>query len=447
MSRHLKLIISIAIFHSALCNGQTSNAGLAKKADEYLMALQSLNRFRGAVLIAKNGIPVYQRAFGLANIEDSVFNTVNTRFPVASITKSFTATAILILKEKGLLNLDDRITKYIKPGHSDWNNITIHHLLSHSSGIPDYSEDSLWLTNRSCGTSFHETINLFKNKKLLFPPGSKYNYSNSGYVLLGYISEELSGMSYDRFVATNILKPLAMNNTFVDDNKSIILKRARGYVREGLELQNFPYLNMQIGKPAGAIVSTVGDLLKWDQSFNTNKLLSDKSKKNMFTIYAGDYGYGWHIDSLHGQKRITHSGGILGYKTNIDRFPDEKLTIIMLCNSYDVFINSAIRDLAAIALNKKYNLPQKRKSIALTAEKLRAYIGIYMSKDGQTFKIRQAKNATLEVEYNAKVYDLQAETETNFFSSEYDGQLMFTFSFSDNTPYLTYNKKVKALKQ
>jgi CubicO group peptidase (beta-lactamase class C family) len=344
-----------------------------------------------------------------------------------------------------LLSVNDKISNYLNETPEHWKDVTIHHLLTHSSGIPDYSEDSLWLTTRSCGTSFHQTVSLFRNKKLLFSPGAKYNYSNSGYVLLGYIIEKLSGKSFNQFIAENIFKPLQIKNSFVDDNKIIIPHRARGYIREGLELYNFPYLNMEIGKSAGGIISTTEDLLKWDQFFYTNRLLSQKSKDAMFTIYVGDYGYGWHMDSLNGAKRSFHSGGILGYKTNIDRYTDYKLTIIILCNSYDGFINSAIKDLGAIALNKPYKLPEKRKSIALPVEKLKLYLGIYRAEDGQVFTIRQKKDH-LEVELNQKVYNLFAETEMNFFSDEYDAQIMVSFSGTPAGQSLLYNKKLKAVK-
>jgi CubicO group peptidase (beta-lactamase class C family) len=435
----------IALLFSLPSFSQPDNAAISGKADEYLIQLSSLNRFRGNVLIARAGTIIYQKGFGLANIEDSVPNSIKTRFPIASLTKAFTATGILMLVEKKLLTVQDKITKYVANAPKAWNEITIHHLLSHSSGIPDYSQDSGWLSMRSCGIDFHQTLSLFQNKSLLFKPGAQYSYSNSGYVLLGYIIEKITGLSYDRYITENILKPLNLHNTFIDDNRTIIHYKAKGYIRDGLELTSLLPLNMEIGKPAGGIVSTAEDLLKWEQSFYSNKLLSAKSRELMFTVYAGDYGYGWHIDSLNGEKRVNHLGVMLGYKTNIDRYPGQEVTVVLLCNADDVFINAAIKDLGAIALGKPYKLPQKRKMLTLPAEKLRKYAGTYQSDDGLQFVIQVAGDH-LNVLYKDKTYNLYAETETAFFSDEYDAQLMFSFSGTPNIQSLLYNKKVKARK-
>lgn len=438
-------LVWVSLLFSRDIFSQPDASAVAAKADEYLVQLNALNRFRGNVLIARNGTVVYHKALGLANLEDSVPHSVKTRFPLASLTKAFTATAILMLAEENRLAVQDKINKYLTGAPEEWKDVTVHHLLSHSSGIPDYSDDSTWPATRSCGIDFHQTVALFKNRKLLFPPGAKYNYSNSGYVLLGYIIEKVTGLSYAQYVTETIFKPLQLSNTVVDDNRLIIHHRARGYVREGLELNTLLPLNMEIGKPAGGIVSSAEDLLKWDQSFYTNKLLSETSKKAMFTVYAGDYGYGWHIDSLNGEKRINHMGVMLGYKVNIDRYTDRKLTVIVLCNSDDVFINSAIKDLGAIALGKPYKQPQKRKAIVLAADKLKNYTGSYQSDDGRLFIVRQSGDH-LSVTYNSRTYDLYAETDTAFFSDEYDAQLMFSFSGTAPVHSLLYNKKVKAMK-
>lgn len=439
------LLLLLAATVSLPAFSQPDSAAIANRADEYLTQLSSLKRFRGNVMIAKNGTVLYQKSFGLANIEDSVPNRTGTRFPIASLTKAFTATGILMLAEKGLLAVGDEISKHLAGMPTAWKGITIHHLLSHSSGIPDYSQDSAWLSMRSCGMGFHQTLSPFQNKKLLFPPGSRYHYSNSGYVLLGYLIEKVTGLPYDRYITENILEPLKLNSTFIDDNRLIIHHKAKGYVREGLELTNILPLNMEIGKPAGGIVSTAEDLLKWEQSFYTSKLLSAKSKELMFTIHAGDYGYGWHVDSLNGEWRANHLGVMLGYKINIDRYTEKKITVILLCNADDVFINAAIKDIGAIALGKPYKLPQKRKAMALPAEKLKSYAGTYLSDDGSRFTV-QVNGDHLSVVYKGRMYHLYAETETAFFSDEYDGQLMFSFSATPNGQSLLYNKKVKARK-
>jgi CubicO group peptidase (beta-lactamase class C family) len=189
------------------------------KVDKYMNALSRLNRFNGSILVARDGKVLVRRNYGVANLEDNIPNTPQTRFHLASITKQFTATAILMLQERGKLNVQDPICKYLADCPAAWQQITIHHLLTHSSGIPNFTDFPDWLQTRALPSTFASTVLRFKDKPLDFQPGEKYNYSNSGYILLGHIIEKISGRTYEGFLRDSIFVRLRMLNTGYDDNK------------------------------------------------------------------------------------------------------------------------------------------------------------------------------------------------------------------------------------
>jgi CubicO group peptidase (beta-lactamase class C family) len=410
-------------------------------------ALARLNRFNGVVLVARDGKVLVTRNYGMANLEDSVPNTQQTRFPIASMTKTFSATAVMMLQERGKLSVTDLICKHLSDCPTAWQQITIHHLLTHTSGIPDYTDFPDWLETRGQLAPYTSTIDRFKDKPLEFKPGEKYKYSNSGYVLLGLVIERVSGQTYEGFVRDNIFAPLKMVNTGYDDSKTILLHRAIGYSREGIRLIRAPYMHMPISKSAGALYSTVADLLLWDQALYTEKLLSRKSLDAMFTIFKGDYGYGWHIDKQFNHRRVFHTGVILGFKTSIDRYLDDKVSVIILSNSDDTFINAAIRDLAAIAFGDKYSLPKERPSIAIDPKIYDAYVGQYeLSRD---FVLTVSKEGNkLMGEADERTFELLPETEFKFFVRDFDAQIMFTFVKDEKgrVTHLIYNRNQQARK-
>jgi CubicO group peptidase (beta-lactamase class C family) len=417
------------------------------KVDEYMNALSRLNRFNGSIRVARDGKVLVSRNYGVANLEDNIPNTPKTKFHLASITKQFTATAILMLQERGKLNVQDPICKYLAECPAAWQQITIHHLLTHSSGIPNFTDFPDWLQTRALPSTFASTLLRFKDKPLDFQPGEKYNYSNSGYILLGYIIEKVSGRTYEGFLRDSIFVPLRMLNTGYDDNKVLIEHRAIGYSREGIRLVRAPYLNMSTVKAAGGLYSTVEDLFIWSQAFDTEKLLSKKSLDAMFTIYKGDYGYGWHIDKQFNRRRANHGGVQIGFKTNIDRYLDHRVSIILLSNFDDAFINSASRDLAAIVFGEKYNLPKERPAITLDPKVYDAYVGQYEL--GADFILTVTKEGSrLMGEADGRKFELFPETETKFFVREYDAQIMFVFGKDEKgqVTHLTYNRNQNAPK-
>jgi CubicO group peptidase (beta-lactamase class C family) len=422
-----------------------SDADVVGRVHEYMNALVKLNRFRGTILIARDGRVLTSTSYGLANLEDEVPNTRQTKFHLASITKTFTAMAVMMLHERGKLTLQDPICKYLTDCPAAWQAVSIHHLLTMSSGIPNFTDFPDWLQTRALPSNYANTIARFKDKPLDFQPGEKYNYSNSGYVLLAYITEKVSGKTYEAFLRENIFGPLKMEHTGYDDNKVILTHRALGYAREGIRIVRAPYLNTSIVKGAGGLYSTVDDLLLWDQALYQDKLVSKKSLETIFTVHKGDFGYGWHIDEQFKRRRIFYDGVIIGFKSSISRYPDERVCVILLTNSDDVFINSASRDLAAIVIGENYSLPKPRASVPQDPRIYDSYVGNYQLDSDLVMRVTREGNRLI-AEADGRKFELLPETDTKFFVREYDAQIMFTFVKDEQgqVNHLIYNRTQRA---
>jgi CubicO group peptidase (beta-lactamase class C family) len=236
---------------------------LVSKVEDYMAARVKRDHFSGSILIARDGRVLVSQGYGMANLEHEVPNTPQTKFRLGSITKQFTAMAILILQERGKLAVQDKIKKYLPDAPKAWDEITIHHLLTHTSGIPNYTENLDFLRTLPVRVTLKELIAKFKDKPLDFKPGDKFKYSNSGYILLGQIIENASGENYPRFMNETIFAPLKMTDTGYDNALPIIKHRAAGYTRRlGFAITNCDYIDMSIPHAAGALYSTVEDLLK-----------------------------------------------------------------------------------------------------------------------------------------------------------------------------------------
>ena len=311
-------------------------------------------KFRGAVLVTRGGEPWLRAGYGLASEELQVPNTPETKFRLGSITKQFTAMAILILQERGKLQVADPISKHLADTPKAWEGITIHHLLTHTSGIPNFTSFPDYLSTMAQPSPPAKTLLRFKDKPLDSPPGSKHQYSNSGYIVLGLIIEKAAGRSYDSFLREAIFDPLAMRDTGYDQPRVVIARRAQGHGRFLGILQNAQYIDMSIPHAAGALYSTVDDLSKWDQALNTEKLIPRAMIEKMFTPDKNNYAYGWVVIRREGRPTIhLHGGGINGFVTDIARSPDEKICIVVLCNDESLSPTRLRDDLARILLGIK----------------------------------------------------------------------------------------------
>jgi CubicO group peptidase (beta-lactamase class C family) len=366
----------IAIFFciALLCtfSAEMSAQNKAEKIDELLKAYNNLRIFNGSVLVAEKGEVILKNGYGYANFEWEIPNSADTKFRLGSVTKQFTAMLILQLVEESKLNLDDKVSEYLDYYPKDKaDKITIHHLLTHSSGIPSYTNNPDFHRNHSRTRYTPEDfIKTFMDEKLDFEPGSKFNYSNSGYFVLGAIIEKISGKTYDENLRFRIFNKAGMNNSGYDHNDIIIEKKAAGYNRLINIYRNAPFIDMSTPYSAGSLYSTVEDLYLWDQVLYTNKLLSKENLNKMFTPYIKTdlgflYGYGWGVENkkignkVDSVRVISHGGSIYGFNSLIVRLVDDKNLIVLLNNTGNTNLSEIAGKIERILYDQPYEMPQK----------------------------------------------------------------------------------------
>lgn len=311
------------------------SGSLGKQLDDYFTGNKPL--FSGSVLIARQGEVLLEKGYNFADWELRVPNSSLTKFRISSLTKPFTATLIMMMHERGLIDLEASICSFLEDCPTSWQDITVHQLLTHTSGIPEYTRLPGTLENSREPHNVPGLLDFFNGEGLEFKPGMDFQYSNSNYIVLGAIIEQVSGNTYERFLNGVVLTPLEMGDTGLDRHDQILKQRASGYQIQGRTLVNAPYLDMSNAFAAAGMYSTVEDLYKWDQALYSDKLLSQENLEVMFSPELGneissDYGYGWRIGDSHGQRKIWHEGKINGFHSYLSRYPDDQATIIILSN-------------------------------------------------------------------------------------------------------------------
>ena len=307
-----------------------------------------------SLAVVKDGESIKTRGYGFANIELQVPASEASIYQIASVTKQFTATAVMILVEEHKIGLDDKITQYLSNLPLDWQSITIRHLLTHTSGIVSYTSLPEWDRNLY-PISKEEIMKLVAKYPLNFQPGNAWDYNNTGYFLLGMIIEKVSGQSYSGFLKERIFTPLNMKDTRVNDLNSLIKNRTSGYERTS-RLINARDSDPSWGYAAGALISTVTDLTKWDAALYTEKILKRHSLEQMWTpviLNNGEtfpYGFGWAINKINGHRVIWHNGGIQGFCSSILRFPDDQVTVIVLINQTPLPVDQIALKVASFSI-------------------------------------------------------------------------------------------------
>jgi CubicO group peptidase (beta-lactamase class C family) len=326
---------------------------VAAEINEYMLAENE--EFSGAILVARDGQPIIHKGYGQASIELNVPNTAKTVFRIGSITKQFTAMAVMMLQERGKLEVTDSICDHLTDCPETWNPVTVRHLLVHSSGIPCYMNTKENFKKTVVETLEHEKmIDIFRDSPLEFVPGEKFKYSNAGYHLLGVIIENLSGQSYGDFLQEHIFGPLGMTNTTFDSGEKVIKNLATGYSRIDGAVSRMPITGLN-AFAAGALVSNCENLLKWDRALYSERLVSNQSRGEMFMPFSSfseefGYGYGWFVGTFQGTSQVCHGGGIFGYVAYFARFPEVDTTVIALSNNYATDVEKMALGLAAIAV-------------------------------------------------------------------------------------------------
>ncbi len=328
----LVFIVAVILCSCVIKTPQNS----ARQIDAYLTNLEKSNEFSGAVLVARDGKVLISKGYGLADSENQIPITPQTRFRIHWVTMPFTAMAVMQLHAEGKLDVRDSICQYIPECPDYWQGITLHHLLTHTSGVSDWIQP--WASGADKPTTGLDRVELIKQKAPYFQPGEQLRYCGNGYIILGAIIESVSGQSYDEYLKVHIFEPLGMENSGYEGNSLAV-----GHKPTGIEA---PSPDLLFRYSAGGLYSSVEDLYLWDQALYGEQLLTQEYLDLMFTGYAktpsmdfkgADYGYGWFIGKTLDQRVIFQGGAMSGYTSGILRFPDEHVTIIVLRN-YEIQI-------------------------------------------------------------------------------------------------------------
>ncbi len=318
----------------------------------YLNGLVGEGRFMGSVLVAQGDRLLLNEGFGSADLEARIPNSPDYQYRIGSLTKQFTAAAILLLQEDGLLNVQDPVRKYL-PDYPNGDQITIHQLLIHTAGIPNYEQRRDLPQVVQTAISLDDLIASFSNQPLQFSPGQRYSYSSSGYVILTKIIEVVSGTRYEDFIQDKIFTPAGMQNSGYDYLDPAVSNPSVGYMLNQRGAQRAILTEASWPTGAGAHYSTLGDLYRWDRVLYENSILSAESIEMMNTPWVDtgqgrSYGYGWNIGPTIGRPSIAHGGSIFGFASYMLRFPEDDAVIIVLSNGIQVSPRMVAEALAAI---------------------------------------------------------------------------------------------------
>ncbi|MET0981094.1 MAG: serine hydrolase [Telluria sp.] len=397
-----------------------SQQSLAAAIDASIGAYYKANEPGATVIVVKDGKTVLRRAYGMADTAARKPMSPDMVLRLGSITKQFTATAILMLAEEGKLALGDDITRFFPDYPSRGRKITVEHLLTHTSGIVSYTDKPGYVGGMAKDMSVAAMIDGFKNDPLQFEPGTSYRYNNSGYFLLGAIIEKVSGQPYAKFVEQRIFVPLGMNDTAYEGHERGKAPRALGHSRNGESYGRSAPLSMTQPYAAGSLVSTVDDLARWDAAISGGKLLKAASWQRAFTPYQlasgkpTGYGYGWEMGKLQGAPTVAHSGGINGFLTYALRLPEQKVFVAVLSNADGGLVSPSVvaNRAAALAIGKP--LPEF-KEIALDAATLDRFTGVYEVDKPAVRTFRREGDALVMQRSGRPVMRLKAYSPTGFF--------------------------------
>jgi CubicO group peptidase (beta-lactamase class C family) len=452
--RVVLLFLLAAVILTPPASAQTNDA--ARALDEYLSARTALGRFSGAVLVAKGERVIFRRGYGYADVERRAPYTPETRHQIASVTKMFTSMAALKLRDAGKLRLEDLICKYLAGCPAAWQPITIQNLMRHTSGIPNYEErlelgSEKYMEFMSRPDVTDAIVEDAKKLPLDFKPGEKFHYSNTGYIVLGYVVEAAAHQAFAAVLTDTVLKPAGLTHTGVVGYGATPKNIANGYtfgdIGWEMTLAGYPLTAGHLKAQAqiygreltekerrsfthasgdGCLYSTLDDLLRWSRIMDGGKFVSPAEAAEVFTPGLGGYGYGWIADTAFGRRRLRHTGALPGYTSQLIKFPEEKLTIIIFSNLDRARMGSIVRDVSAIVFGRPYDPPVRGTVMKLSAPQLDALVGDYKTTDGQVLRVRHAPDyltAEIKGQYTAGLIPLSP---TEFYFPLADGRAVFT---------------------
>jgi CubicO group peptidase (beta-lactamase class C family) len=367
------LLIALVLM---LCKASPAQDSISQKLDELITAYADLGRFNGSVLVAQHGSILLQKGYGVKSADDKMMNDANAIYQIASITKQFTATVILKLVEMHKMSLRDKLSMYYS-GFPYGDSITIENLLTHTSGLRSFTDEDTIISE----TDEQRIVPYLKTLKPDFAPGTNWHYINSGYVMLGYIIQKVSGMSYWQAVRKFIFEPLQMNHSGFDFTHLSGNDKATGYdVLNDTLKERSVITDSTVSFAAGSIYSTVRDMYKWYLGLQAYKIVNKELMDQAYMPCSlHNYGYGWQIDSVYGKKMVSHSGSIPGFGSNFARIPEDDICIVLLSNKSNSTsdVMHITDQLLAISYHKPYTVPVKRTKIALSKDVLKRYTGSY----------------------------------------------------------------------
>lgn len=430
-------IFAIVAVTLLFASNPASAQNVRTKLAAYMQASQQVDHFSGSVLVAVHGKVIYSHGFGLANAAAKIPNTPATQFRIGSNTKQFTAAAILLLRDRGKLRLRDRICRFLPNCPAAWRPITIEELLTHTSGIPNYtSAPGFWHRIGSPVTPA-KLLASFEDRPLDFKPGSQFRYSNSGYVALGIIIQRVSGEPYRVFLRQNVLLPLGLQHTGYDSNRPGF-GHALGYEQGPKGLQSAPYINMGWVYSAGALRSSVADLYRWDTALIAGRLLSARSRRDMWTRHVTiprgmlgsaarrcSYGLGLMIGRAYGHEEVSHGGEIPGFLSINAIFPHQNVVVIAFDNHFSWVVRKVVNDLEAIVFNRPYTVPGDYKSIMLSPGALQRFAGLYRLMPRFAIAIRRRGDQLYEQGTAQSSLPIYPYGPTSFFLKAVDAQISF----------------------
>lgn len=419
-------------------------AGTSEDLDRYLTARTGLGQFSGAALVIHDGDVVLRKGYGYASLVHRAANTPETRFEIASLTKAFTATAAWELAREGRLPLDGSICRWMERCPESWKSVTVAHLIRHRSGIPDY-EDALEMGSAKYEAALRQPesaaamIDWARHRPLDFAPGSKFSYSNTGYLILGMILESVSGKGYEALLRERIFEPLSMHRTEHIDRERVQNDLAEGYTHEaplevGLRgfpldgglLRHVPLLRQDPPQADGGLISSVDDLEKWVRMFFSDDPAA-RAKLAALLAPEDGYAFGWRIGERFGKKRIFHTGVLPGMVSAIEIYPETRSAVVWLGNLDRIRMANVTRDLAAIVFGEPFDIPRSHPTQPFDAARAAPLLGEYRFADGDVMTIRHnAERGWLEASIPDRfTAGALAESDRVFFAPFWEGTLTF----------------------
>lgn len=427
MKKLIILLITLLVTFESI--SQNENLEITSKIDSLMKQHYSTNNPGAVIIVFKDRELFFKSSYGMANLEESKPLTTETIFRIGSITKQFTSIGIMMLIEEGKLSLQDKVSKYY-PDFSNKSPITIKQLLSHTSGIKDLSRIRAVRPLMSVNSKPDTIIKIISDEELNFSPGSNYEYSNSGYVILGGILERLSGENYKNFLTNRIFKPLGMKSTYYANKDEITNTLALGYFSRSEAFANAPDINSSLLFAAGGIWSNVEDMSKWNEALYTNKLVNQKYIRMAFTPNAlnsgrfTDYGFGFRSCKVNDVESIEHGGGVFGYSSYGIRMESSGIYILILTNfernnPYD----EVVAKVAAITINKPYDDSKYKSHIKL--KKAKKYTGNYKTVEGDTINISIKENGLVMIKGDEEKKLKEMKKHTFLIDGTLDDRIIF----------------------